>query len=134
MVKTMNDIKVVTCSFFKPKSNYSVLQESLSQLDCSSREIPDLMTETMSELYPKAGLSNVHISHWHHIMDDDARTLRNILKIDKATGEPKHHCREHDLLQYLSLCMQFLNSEYAQYVQNWCKRQVLCLDDPDENI
>ncbi|MCY7297381.1 hypothetical protein [Alteromonas sp. a30] len=128
----MSMTKVVPNVFFKNNGGYCALHKSLNALGYSSRELADVLTKAMSELCSKVDIQCVHIPHWHQVTDDDARTLRNILKTD-SNGKPKSQSREYDLLQYLSMCMQYLDQDYAAYVSEWCRRQELCLDELQED-
>ena len=128
----MNNAKAVTCRFFKDEENYNVLHKSIRGLEFNSRELPDILTATMSKLYDKKTMGCIHIPHWHQITDEDARTLRNILQVDETGENPKSQSREYDLLQYISMCLQYLDKEYSEYVHDWCSRQEMCLDDEED--
>lgn len=120
--------------FFKDRDNYCVLQGSLCRVDRSVQGLPDILTSAMSQLHDRNTMVCIHIPHWHQITDDDGRTLRNILKVDPVTGEPEQQSRSYDLLQYISMCLQFLDDEYALHVQQWCHKQVMCIDEPEDDF
>ncbi len=131
----MNKIKVLPNKYLKNKNNYSYLQAALTRVNSSSRELPDVMTMAMLKLCEKQNITDcVHIPYWHQITDEDSRTLRNMLKMNAAGDAPKSQCRDHDLLQYLSMCLQFLDVQYEEYVKKWCLRQEQCLDEEKDDF
>ena len=121
--------KYLPVGFFKDELNYNAFHNALCGLGLASRALPDLFTQTMANLYDRKVMTCLHIPHWHQIVDDDARTLRCVLQKDETGARPKRKSRDFDLLQYLSICLQSLDEDYARYVGEWCKRKEACLDD-----
>lgn len=117
--------------FFKDDRGYIEFHEALLRLGCFSREIGDVMTLTMDKLCEKHDMSNIHIEHWHNLVDADSRTIRNILKVGKD-GKPVYRSTNYDLLNYMSLCLQFVDDRYAEFVDAWCYCRVMCLDENEE--
>ena len=130
----MNTPKALPKMFFRADVNYCMLQTAMRRLKCTGRELPDVLINTMSECRGTELVKYVHICHWHQLTDFEGRTVRDMLKMNKAGDAPKQRVRNYDLLQYLSLCMQVIDEEYAEYVQNWSYRQVMCLDDIEEEL
>lgn len=123
--------KVLTNRFLKNPMHYIEIHSALNRLDCSSREIPDFMTLTMSEIGSKHDLRCIHIPHWHHLgCDDDAKTIRNIMRSNTA-GLPASQSRQLDLLNYMSMCLQHVDQLYAEYVQKWSHSEIMCLNEED---
>jgi len=120
--------------FFNEEDSYNTLQTAMRRIECKGRELPDILINTMSEYRGTALVEHVHICHWHQITDFEGRTVRDMLKMNEAGDAPKQRVRNYDLLQYLSLCMQAIDEEYAEYVQNWSYRQVMCLDEIEEDL
>ncbi len=130
-----NKIYVVLPDYhFKNETNYFEFWQALSELECSSREIPDLLSKEMGKLFRTGDLSCFFIPHWHQMTngDDDQRSIRNMLQADNTGTKPKRMSRNCDLLRYISLCLQYENEKYAAYVQQWRINQELCVDDEDE--
>jgi hypothetical protein len=117
--------------FFKKKKNYGAFHDALLRVGCFSREMGDVMTLTMDKLCAAHDMSCIHIEHWHDLVQADARTIRNIMKVD-ANGKPVYKSTSYDLLNYLSLCLQFVDDSYAEYVDAWCYCRVMCIDDTEE--
>ena len=109
--------------FFKDRLSYSYLHAALLRQECSSREIPELMTQTMARIHRPETLSCVFVLDWDQMTDGDSRTLRNMLRTNDD-GTPKAYVREYDLLQYISLCLQHLDDIYAAFVMKWCETQL----------
>ena len=124
-------MKYLPKPFFKIEKNYFVFHGALLRVGCSSREMADVMTLVMDKLCEKHDMHHIHIEHWHNLVDEGSRTIRNIKKVD-ANGEPIHRCRNYDLLNYLSLCLQFMDERYAEYVDAWCYCRVMCIDEIEE--
>ncbi|MFK4751155.1 hypothetical protein [Oceanobacter antarcticus] len=127
----MKNIKVLPMNFFKDRHCYSYLHASLLRQECSSREIPELMTQTMARIHRPETMGCVFVLDWDQMTDDDSRTIRNMLRTNDD-GTPKSFIREYDLLQYLSLCLQHLDDIYAAFVKDWCETQLnVDIDEED---
>lgn len=109
--------------FLNDRLCYSYLHAALLRQGCSSREIPELMTQTMARIHRPETMGCVFVLDWDQMTDDDSRTIRNMLRTNDD-GTPKSYIREYDLLQYLSLCLQHLDDIYAAFVQAWCEKQL----------
>lgn len=111
--------------FFNDEGRYAVFHGVLIRQTArySGRELPDFFGYTMSRLYKAEAMSCLHIPHWHQMTDEEGRTMRSIL------NSPVRRSHKYDLYRYLSLCLQYLDPAYNDFVNNWCERQVMCLDD-----
>ena len=109
--------------FLNDRLCYSYLHAALLRQGGSSREIPELMTQTMARIHRPETMGCVFVLDWDQMTDDDSRTIRNMLRTNDD-GTPKSYIREYDLLQYLSLCLQHLDDIYAAFVQAWCEKQL----------
>ena len=126
--------KVLPSTHYKDGYGYNALVQAMRRLDCTGRELPDKLTEIMEGYRGSALVEHVHIPHLHQLTDVDGRTIRDMRKMNAAGDAPRQRVRNIDLLQYISLCMQKVDREYAEYVQNWCYRQVMCLDEQEEEL
>lgn len=137
-VEQMKDsIKILPFIFFKDEANYIALTNALkrqkdkferyqgSKEGNSGREMPDILTQIMSEIYSKHLLQCFHVLHWHQMSDSEGRSIRNQLSGRK--------CRNPDLMQYESICLQHVDSIYSDYVQRWCETKNECLDEDDDD-
>lgn len=131
-MKNMNhELKVLPFLFFRQSENYNAFHRALTEQSRkaeSGRGLPNYYTKIMARLYKSKSMSCVHFLHWHQMSDEEGRTIRNIL------NNPKGRSNSTDLLQFLSVCLQDLDEEYATYVANWCHRQETCHDEVDEDL
>jgi hypothetical protein len=125
------NIKSLPNSFFKEERDYLAFHDALLRVGCFSREMGDVMTLTMDKLCKQQDMSKIHIDHWDSLVDPDSRIIRNILRVGKD-GKPVSRSTSYDLLNYLSLCLQFVDDRYAEHVDAWCFCKVMCVDDDDE--
>jgi hypothetical protein len=124
-------VKFLTKKFFNSSDSNIQLHGAANRLPYASREIPDFMTHTMDEISKMHNLDCIHVPHWHQLgIDEDSRTLRNILR-SNDNGLPALHSRQLDLLNYMSMCLQQVDKQYAEYVKTWCYQQIMCLDEED---
>ncbi|MEP0174140.1 MAG: hypothetical protein ABJH28_05185 [Paraglaciecola sp.] len=107
------------------------IHRAINRTGCTSREISDFMTLAMNELSEEHDLQCIHIPHWHHLgVDEDARIIRNIMRSD-VNGLPVSQSRKIDLLNYMSMCLQHGDKEFAAYVQELCYRKIMCSGEKD---
>lgn len=127
---------VLPIYYFENQENRTQHWLALRKLPHSSRDMPDFLTKLMLQAYREGDLSCFFIPHWYQIANetDDGRTIRNMLAADGTGTKPKFKSRNYDLVRYIDICLQVHSAEYAEYVKIWCKRQIMCLDDDDEDL
>lgn len=116
------------------KEPCNALEVSLKKFDFRRHEGPERLTHIMDELR-KTGVQNfVHIPHWHQVTDFEGMTVYNMLRDGRVDINIRNKLKRLDLLQLLSLCMQFVDSGYSAYVQALCERKTLCLDEEEDDL
>lgn len=81
---------------------------ALRRTGVPSRNLPDYVGQILTQYSFKIGRLYIVLPYFHHIIDEDSRTLRNFLKSARI--------HDLDLVQLLSLAMQAVDLEYAQFV------------------
>lgn len=120
-------IKCMSDDFFKNPVNFEVFKAALAR-ECnrapSRRELPNHFTKIMLEVCRDNKMDYIHIPHWHVLTDNEGKGVATLM------ASPNKKPDNYDLLRYLSMCLQFVDKQYARCVDEWCHRQDFCLDDP----
>ena len=134
MKQNIDRFTVLPDSYFKDRANRAEFIRSLKRnFPISSRELPDELTVSMSELMATEIRPEMHWEHWHQMCpQDDERSLRNLLKVD-LQGRPVYQSQMYDVMRYADTILQNEDLDYRQHVVSWCLGRIYCADDQDES-
>jgi hypothetical protein len=125
-------VKFLPTSFFKALQHYTELLAALTRLiGVDGQRLTDTtFVDIMTRYYHEETMSCLLIPKWDDIAGNN-KAIPRLLKTNKA-GNIKI-CTDYDFLQYMSICLQFIDDDYSNYVKDYCFLQDNCVGEFEDD-